>query len=119
MIKRGEVWWINFDPSLGSEIKKTRPAIVVSNNSSNAKLDRYQVAPLTSNVPDAPRPGEVILSFLGKVQTAKVNQLTTVSKERFNNKAGKIPDAAMQHIGEEIKAQLNLKRKRITKKKKS
>lgn len=119
MIKRGDVWWINFDPSLGSEIQKKRPAIIVSNNSSNATLDRFQVVPLTTNVQEAPRPGEVILSFLGKIQTAKVNQLTTVSKERFSNKAGRISEIALSEIGEEIKRQLDLKRKRITKKKKN
>jgi len=47
---RGEVWWVNFDPSLGGEIQKTRPAVIVSNNASNRVLNRLQVLPITSQV---------------------------------------------------------------------
>ena len=48
--RRGEVWWVAFDPSLGGEIRKTRPAIVVSNDAANRLLNRIQVVPLTSKV---------------------------------------------------------------------
>lgn len=50
MKRRGEIWWINFDPSVGQEIKKKRPAIILSNNVSNKYLERYQVIPVSSQV---------------------------------------------------------------------
>ena len=49
MKKRGEIWWVNFDPSTGQEITKKRPAVIVSNNISNRFLKRYQVIPFSSN----------------------------------------------------------------------
>jgi len=47
-MKRGEVWWVNFEPSVGGEIRKKRPAVIVSNDAANKFLNRVQVAPFTS-----------------------------------------------------------------------
>lgn len=41
---RGEVWWVNFDPSVGSEVQKQRPAVIVSNNSANKNLERVVIS---------------------------------------------------------------------------
>ncbi|WP_374686312.1 type II toxin-antitoxin system PemK/MazF family toxin, partial [Promineifilum sp.] len=58
-MRRGEVWWVSFDPSLGGEIKKRRPAVIVSNDDSNTYLNRLQVVPLTSSV-DRVYPSEAL-----------------------------------------------------------
>ena len=66
-MKRGEVWWVEFDPALGTEIKKARPAVIVSNDAANRNLARVVVVPLTSNTEKA-YPGEALVSVAGQAQ---------------------------------------------------
>lgn len=84
-IERGDVYWVDFEPSLGGEIKKTRPAIVLSNNVANAHLNRVQVVPLTSNT-DRLFPSEAFVSLNGKKRKAMADQIATASKLRFRRK---------------------------------
>ena len=106
-MKRGEVWWINFDPSVGGEIRKKRPAVIVSNNAANQFLNRVQVVPLTSSVGKL-YPSETYVTFQGKKAKAMADQLTTVSKKRLINPAGSISSTEMEGIGRVITIQLNL-----------
>ena len=107
MMKRGEVWWINFDPSVGGEICKQRPAVIVSNNAANQFLNRVQVVPLTSSVSKL-YPSESYVTFRGKKAKAMADQLTTVSKKRLINQAGSISSTEMEGIGQAITIQLDL-----------
>jgi mRNA interferase MazF len=106
-MKRGEVWWVNFEPSIGGEIRKKRPAIIVSNNAANQFLNRVQVIPLTSNV-DKLYPSEAYITFRGKKAKAMADQLTTVSKKRLINQAGTVSNTELEGIKRAISIQLDL-----------
>jgi len=106
-MKRGEVWWVNFDPSIGGEIKKKRPAVIVSNDASNKFLNRVQIIPLTSKT-DRLYPSEAIVMLHGKESKAMADQLTTVSKLRLFKRAGILSEDDMLRIGDAIKVQLGL-----------
>jgi mRNA interferase MazF len=106
-MNRGEVWWINFDPSVGGEIKKERPAIIVSNNAANRNLNRVQVVPITSNV-SRMYPSEALVTLQGRQGKAMADQLTTVSKERMRQKAGEITSEEMTAVELVIRVQLGM-----------
>ncbi|MFZ0255984.1 MAG: type II toxin-antitoxin system PemK/MazF family toxin [Gammaproteobacteria bacterium] len=88
MVKRGEVYWVNLDPTLGSEIRKLRPALVVSPNDMSAVLPRVIVALLTSKgQPLGCRPE---VEFAGKKAQILLDQIRCVDKIRLSGKMGEI-----------------------------
>jgi mRNA interferase MazF len=106
-MKRGEVWWVNFDPSIGGEIPKTRPAIIISNDSANEHLNRVQVVPLTSSVRRV-YPSEALVTLRARQSKAMADQLTTVSKRRLYECEGVLSAGDMRRVERAVRTQLGL-----------
>ena len=87
--RRGEVWRVAFDPSLGGEIRKPRPATVVSNDAANRLLSRIQVVPIASKVERLYR-AEASLTVGRARRKATADKLTTASRQRLRGRLGKL-----------------------------
>jgi mRNA interferase MazF len=109
---RGEVYLVAFDPTVGHEIRKTRPAVVVQNNVSNQYSPITIVAAISSQFADPPHPREVIIE-LGKsgldVRSAVIlNQIRSVDRKRLVKRLGVLDAATMRRVDEALKISLGL-----------
>lgn len=106
-IKRGDVFWVSFDPSIGGEIKKKRPAVVMSSDKANPYLNRVAVIPLSSKISRI-YPSEARISFQDKENKAMADQIRIISKRRLISKIGSLPLEEMGKIEDKIKLFLEL-----------
>jgi mRNA interferase MazF len=105
--RRGEVYWVSFGPAVGGEIRKTRPAVVVSNDAANTALNRLQVVPITSQTGRV-YPSEALVTLRGERRKAMADQLTTASRKRLVGYMGRLGAADMEQVDRAIRLQLDL-----------
>lgn len=96
MVRRGEVYWVELDPTRGSEIRKTRPCLIISPDDMNAALPRILVVPITSKgQPLGCRP---VIQFKGRNARILLDQIRSVNKVRLGKKMGKIPKSLWHSV---------------------
>jgi len=112
-MKQGEIWLINLDPTIGAEIKKTRPAIIVNDNSLG-KLPLKIIVPLTDWKPRYEIAPWMIMILpdsnnnLSKVSAVDCFQIRSLSDERFMKKIGKITSSNLEDIKEALSKVLTI-----------
>mgnify|MGYP001563512855 CR=1 FL=1 len=110
--RRGDVYLVNFDPAIGSEIKKTRPALVIQNNIANKHSPVVIVASISSFAGDAFYPTEVVIELkeggLDKRSLALMNQIKTIDKQRLISKLGSLKKETMLKVDSALEVSLGL-----------
>lgn len=109
---RGDIYWVNLDPAVGTEIKKRRPAIIISNDAANKRYHQITVLPLTSQNLSNVNPFQVFIpaseSSLPKDSKALAEQIRTISKLRLEKKIGQLSEVTLQKINKAIRIHLDL-----------
>ncbi len=108
-MKRGEVWWVEFDPAVGTEIRKTRPAVILSNDAANRNLARVVVVPVTSNTGRI-YPGEAVVTVGGESSKAMADQIMAADKARLKSQIDTLTKADMLAVEDAVKEHLALPR---------
>ena len=112
-LRRGEIYRVSFDPTVGHEIKKTRPALVIQNDIGNKYSPLTIVAAITSKVSLAPYPVEVVIeptssNGLGVRSAIRLDQIRTVDRQRLIRRLGQIDRSSMTKVDEAIRISLGL-----------
>jgi mRNA interferase MazF len=106
--QRGDVFWVILDPTVGSEIQKTRPAVIVSNDSCNAFGARVVVVPITSNVTSL-FPGEAKITVAGREGRVLGDQLRSVDKARLGKRIGRLLRSDLDAVDDALRTTLDLR----------
>jgi mRNA interferase MazF len=110
--RRGEIYLVSFDPALGHEIKKTRPALVLQNDVGNEFSLTTIVAAITSKVSDRPYPVEVVIdpgtSGLKVRSTVRLDQIRTIDRKRLIMRLGEADSEEMEQIEQALQISLGL-----------
>ena len=105
--RRGDVYWVALDPTVGTEIRKTRPAVVVSNDSANAFGMRIVVLPVSSNVSSL-FPGEALVTVAGKPGRALGDQVRSIDRPRLRGRMGTLSRVDLRAVDEALRITLDL-----------
>lgn len=111
--RRGEIYLVAFDPTVGHEIQKTRPAVIIQNNISNEHSPIAIVAAISSQFGNPPYPREVLVSGGGKTglsmpSAVVLNQIRSIDRARLQKRLGMIDAATLRRIDEALKISLGL-----------
>ena len=107
--KRGDIYWIELDPTMGTEIQKKRPCLILSNNSQNKKGTRVIAAPITSKVKNV-YPFEAKIIIKGRDCKVLLDQIRALDKQRITSRIDSIDADTMLQVEEALKITLALKK---------
>jgi len=99
--RRGDIFRVKLDPAQGTEIRKTRPAVIISNDSCNKYGTRIVVLPVTSNV-ESLFPGEAVIEIQGRPARALGDQMRSLDKSRLGARIGTLSPAALLAVEEAV-----------------
>ena len=105
--RRGDIYWVALDPAIGTEIQKTRPAVIVSNDSCNRYGTRVVVLPITSNVTSL-YPGEARITVRSKPGRVLCDQIRSIDKSRLRGRAGALSQDELRDLEDAIRLTLGL-----------
>ena len=105
--KRCEIYWVNLDPTIGTETSKTRPGLILSNNIGNEITNRVIVAPITSNV-EKIYPFEVKIVIENKQSKVMLDQIRVIDKSRLGDLLGEISNNEIKNVEKALKLVLDI-----------